>query len=383
LVEPRFVPPRWARCGCCCRGHSCCCCCCCLYCPPHSAPTQPSLLKSSLHFPLPSHCKPEPSLPNCLLARGPPLLFQSKKMPLGPPCSPTNCDDSCSALEFCSGSAGAAAAAAAAGWGALLLRDNADSLAHWHTPSPTSHAAAPSSSPSAAVVLDIISCIIPHSPSDAALFTSHLPTLLPLITSSPSLVHLAWLRLLISICAPSSAVHCSSAARGGALLLPVQLAQSGTVEEILPALAALHALAAGVLAPAVLAPTGVAAAAADAHDEECLLCSSGTLQAVFYIMRSSDEPSYITLAASVGLLQCRFVPHIAHRPFPHTTPRHHTASTSHAPHTSQGTGSNNIARLCSLGATSGALKALRMHSSASNCGAVSASAHLLHCIAGF
>lgn len=229
----------------------------------------------------------------------------------------------CRALEFCSESAPAAAAAAAAGWGASLLRDTPDDLAH--TLSLTSHAAAPSTSLSAAAVLDIISCILPHSPIDADLIASHLPTLLPLITSSSSPVHLAWLRLLISICTVSPTAHCSSAAHSGALLLPVQLAQSGTVEEILPALRALHALAAGVLAPTVLAPTGVAAAASDARDEECLLCSSGTLQAASYIMRSSDEPSYITLAASVALLQCRFV---CLAP----SPTQHPVTTSHPSH---------------------------------------------------
>ncbi len=224
----------------------------------------------------------------------------------------------CRALEFCSESAPAAAAAAAAGWGASLLRDTPDDLAH--TLSLTSDAAAPSTSLSAAAVLDIISCILPHSPTDADLIASHLPTLLPLITSSSSPVHLAWLRLLISICTVSSTAHCSSAAHGGALLLPVQLAQSGTVEEILPALGALHALAAGVLAP-----TGVAAAASDARNEECLLCSSGTLQAASYIMRSSDEPSYITLAASVALLQCRFV-------YLSPSPTQHPVTTSHPSH---------------------------------------------------
>jgi hypothetical protein len=150
-------------------------------------------------------------------------------------------------------------------------------------------------------MLDLLSCTAPHSAPDATLLLSSLSSLIPPITTAPSPVVCAWLRLLHALCAhPTS---CNQAARGGALLLPVRVAQSGSADEILPALKAIHALAAGLLSP----KDADAAVAAAAASDDCMLCSSGTLQAMSFIMRSSSDPTYLTLAASVLLLQCRHV----------------------------------------------------------------------------
>jgi hypothetical protein len=283
-----------------------------------------------------------------------------------------NCDTVCRARAFCIGSRDAAAAAAAAGWGALLLRDAQDKdgpSALLHTLLSASDAPHPASSVScAALMLDILTCTTPLSRHDAALIVQALPSLLPLIAPSPDPIRSAWLHLLVAICASNDHTHCSAAARGGALLLPVDLAQSGTAAQILLSLTTIHALAAGALLP-----EGVAAAA---DDGECLLCTTGTLQAMAFVMRSTEDPSYLSLAASVFSLQCRHVTQ------PPSLPLHHPCAACCSSALVQGRGSNNIARLCSLGAASAGLRALRLHSSASSCAAVSAAAHLLRCIAG-
>jgi hypothetical protein len=110
------------------------------------------------------------------------------------------------------------------------------------------------------------------------------------------------LRLIVALCALRDHTLCGAAARGGALLLPIKLAQSGAAEQILLSLTAIHALAVGLLVPPAPSPN-----AADSGDE-CLLCSSGALQAASYVMRASDDASYLSLAASVFFLQCRHVP---------------------------------------------------------------------------
>jgi hypothetical protein len=147
-------------------------------------------------------------------------------------------------------------------------------------------------------MLDILACVTPHSSRDASLFMSSFPSLLPLISPASDSIRSAWLRLLIAICSSRDHVHCRAAAHGGALALPVDLAQSGTPAQILLSLSAIHALAAGALAP----QDGLAAFADDGN--ECLLCHTGTLQAMAYIMRSTADPSYISLAASVFSRPC-------------------------------------------------------------------------------
>ena len=203
----------------------------------------------------------------------------------------------CRALAFCSGDSSAASAAAAAGWGDVILQNNSAVLLKALSQT-VSASAATAPPPPVSTMLDILSCIAPHSPVVGALVIPSLSSLLPLITSSPSRIRLPWLRLLISICETRHPAHCSSAARNGALLLPVQMAQDGLAEDILTALTAVHALAVSVLLPG--------GPAAD-DDEECLLCRTGALQAMTFVMRSSDDAAYLTLAASVQLLQCRHV----------------------------------------------------------------------------
>lgn len=208
------------------------------------------------------------------------------------------------ALAFCAGSRDAAAAAAAAQWGSILLHDGARAVLQAIAPLARATSQLPTTfpaTPTAPIILDILGCIAPHTPSVGAAVSSLLPPLLPLITSSPAPVHTAWLRLLIAICAAPHRAGCSAAARDGALLLPVRLAQSGSAEDIMSALTALHSMASSVLVP----HADYSASAVDGDD--CLLCRSGALQAMTFVMRSSDDPDYTSLAASVLLLQCRHV----------------------------------------------------------------------------
>jgi len=182
----------------------------------------------------------------------------------------------------------------------MLLQDSPGALLPTLTQAAAADAAS-ASSPLAALMLDLLSCTTPHSQRDATLLVSSLPPLPPLISTSASTIVCAWLRLLHALC--MHPIPCSNAARVGALLLPVRVAQSGSASEIMPALTAIHALAAGLLVPKADAAASVAVAA----DEDCLLCSSGALQAMSFTLRSSSDPSYLTIAANVLLLQCRHV----------------------------------------------------------------------------
>jgi hypothetical protein len=158
-------------------------------------------------------------------------------------------------------------------------------------------------------MIDILTCLAPHEHNGIALLTSALPSLIPSISSSSRPVQIAWLHLLVTICQSSQVFDCVSAARNGALDLPIRLIKSGTVQDILAALHATLALAQGALSHPTLSEL-------DNHAEDCLLCRSGALQAMIYIMRTSSDATYFTLASSVCLIQCRYVSSLSYSTSP-------------------------------------------------------------------